>query len=64
MQVWTFSKHHTFKYDLWEKTQYSNMNFGCYLVTPAQFSEWHDLTTAFKVRLTQNDPGHPDNEWG
>ena len=34
MQIWTFSKHHTFKYDFWEKTQYSNMNFWCFLVTP------------------------------
>ena len=35
MQIWTFSKHHIFKYDFWEKTQYSNMNFWCFLVTPA-----------------------------
>ena len=34
MQIWTFSKHHTFKYDFREKTQYSNMNFWCFLVTP------------------------------
>ena len=34
MQIWTFSKHQTFKYDFWEKTQYSNMNFWCFLVTP------------------------------
>ena len=34
MQIWTFSKHHIFKYDFWEKTQYSNMNFWCFLVTP------------------------------
>ena len=34
MQIWTFSKHHTFKYDFWEKTQYSNMKFWCFLVTP------------------------------
>ena len=36
MQIWTFSKHHIFKYDFWEKTQYSNMNFWCYLVTPVK----------------------------
>ena len=35
MQIWTFSKHHKLKYDFWEKTQYSNMNFWCFLVTPA-----------------------------
>ena len=34
MQIWTFSKHHTFKYEFWEKTQYSNMNFWCFLVAP------------------------------
>ena len=34
MQIWTFSKHHIFKYDFWEKTRYSNMNFWCFLVTP------------------------------
>ena len=33
--MWTFSKHHTFKYDFWEKTQYSNMNFWDFLFTPA-----------------------------
>ena len=39
MQIWTFSKHHTFKYDFWEKTQYSNMNFWCFLVTPVSGGE-------------------------
>ena len=34
MQIWTFSKHHIFKYDFWEKTRYSNMNFWCFLFTP------------------------------
>ena len=34
MQMWIFSKHHIFKYDFWEKTQYSNMNFWCFLFTP------------------------------
>ena len=34
MQIWTFSKHHILKYDFWEKTRYSNMNFRCFLVTP------------------------------
>ena len=38
MQIWTFSKHPIFKYDFWEKTRYSNMNFWCFLVTPA--SKW------------------------
>ena len=37
--MWTFSKHHTFKYDFWEKTQYSNMNFWCFLVTPEKQCE-------------------------
>ena len=37
MQIWTFSKHQTFKYDFWEKTQYSKMNFWCFLVTPEPF---------------------------
>ena len=43
MQIWNFrhanmdfSKHHIFKYDFREKTQYSNMNFWCFLVTPAR----------------------------
>jgi len=36
MQIWTFSKHHIFKYDFWEKTQYSNKNFWCFLVTPVR----------------------------
>ena len=42
MQMWIFFKHQIFKYDLREKTQYSNMNFWCFLVTPAMFvrSEW------------------------
>ena len=43
MQIWTFSKHHIFKYDFWENTQYSNMNFWCFLVTPAFLS-----TTTFR----------------
>ena len=38
MQIWTFSKHHIFKYDFWEKTRYSNMNFWCFLVTPVSIS--------------------------
>ena len=42
MQIWTFSKHHTFKYDFWEKTQYSNMKFWCFLVTPESFS-WREI---------------------
>ena len=29
-----FSKHPIFKLDFWEKTQYSNMIFSCFLVTP------------------------------
>ena len=42
MQIWTFWKHHTFKYDFWEKTQYSNMNFWRFLVTPASNKEHID----------------------
>ena len=38
MQIWTFSKHHIFKYDFWEKTRYSNMNFWCFLVTPGDIN--------------------------
>ena len=34
MQIWIFSKHHTFKYDFWEKTRYANMNFLGLLFTP------------------------------
>ena len=34
MQIWTFSKHHIFRYNFWEKTWYSNMNFWCFLFTP------------------------------
>ena len=29
-----FLKRHIFKYDFWEKPQYSNMKFWCFLVTP------------------------------
>ena len=35
MQIWIFSKHHTFKYDFWEKNRYANMNFLGLLFTPA-----------------------------
>ena len=34
MQIWIFSKHPVFKYDFWEMTWYSNMNFWCFLFTP------------------------------
>ena len=34
MQIWIFSKHHTFKYDFWEKNRYANMNFLGLLFTP------------------------------
>ena len=44
MQIWIFSKHPVFKYDFWEKTWYSNMNFWCLLFTP-------DLQVNFKVIL-------------
>ena len=57
MQIWTFSKHHIFKYDFWEKTQYSNMNFWCFLVTPAssksQFNQVISAATHSKFRGRQ-----------
>ena len=36
MQIWTFSKHHIFKYYFWEKTRYSNTNIWCFFVTSAK----------------------------
>ena len=38
IQIWTFSKHHIFKYNFWEKTRYSVMNFWCFLFTPERNS--------------------------
>ena len=56
MQIWTFSKHHTFKYDFWEKTQYSNMNLWCFLVTPVKrFVEQH-----FEITELGIGTGHPN----
>ena len=46
MQIWTFSKHQTFKYDFREKTQYSNMNFWCFLVTP---DDQHIITSSISA---------------
>ena len=34
MQIEICFKCPIFKYDFWETTQYSNMNFWCFLVTP------------------------------
>ena len=54
MQIWTFTKLHTFKYDFWEKTQYSNMNFWCFLVTPvfksANRTNWSQVTIGRKLQ--------------
>ena len=35
MQIQVSLKCPIFRYDFWETTQYSNMNFWCFLVTPA-----------------------------
>ena len=50
MQIWTFSKHHTFRYDFWEKTQYSNMNFWCFLVTPDNYFSGTDGSVYLEFR--------------
>ena len=59
MQIGIFSKHHIFKYDFWEKTRYSNMNFRCFLVTPdfGPISTKLGGTVQTIKKMTQKDNG-------
>ena len=48
MQIQIFQICPIFKYDFWENTQYSNMIFWCFLVTPGYFidiSKKADIST-------------------
>ena len=63
MQKWIFSKHPIFKYDFWEKTWYSNMNFWCLLFTPginSMFQTKHHKITWAKYEENKTQTNRRD----